>query len=64
MEPAEKQPSSRRLSVPVMFAFGVGGIGQAAITMGIYGFLLFYYQYVSRMIEHNPQLQEFCLQFF
>ena len=36
----------RRLSIPVMLAFGVGGVGQAAVTMGIYGFLLFYYQQV------------------
>jgi len=46
MQTAKEQTASRRLSVPVMFAFGVGGIGQAAITMGIYGFLLFYYQQI------------------
>ena len=36
----------RRLSIPVMLAFGTGNIGQAAINFGIYGLLLFFYQQV------------------
>lgn len=44
---AEKENSpSRTLSLPVMFSFAFGGVGQAAVAMGIYGFLLFYYQQI------------------
>ena len=41
------QPDSgRRLSIPVMAAYGMGDIGQAVVTIGLYSLLLFYYQQI------------------
>ena len=38
--------SSRRLSIPVMAAYGAGEIVQAVVTIAIYSLLLFYYQQI------------------
>ncbi|HBV25332.1 MAG TPA: hypothetical protein DEB44_05315, partial [Acidimicrobiaceae bacterium] len=38
--------SKRRLSIPVMAAFGAGELVQAVVTIGLYSLLLFYYQQV------------------
>lgn len=38
--------AQRRLSIPVMLAFGTGNIGHSAIHFGIYSLLLFFYQQV------------------
>ncbi|MDE0694178.1 MAG: MFS transporter [Gammaproteobacteria bacterium] len=38
--------STRRLSIPVMAAFGSGELGTAVVTIGLYSLLLFYYQQI------------------
>ncbi|MYB39054.1 MAG: hypothetical protein F4Y26_17050 [Gammaproteobacteria bacterium] len=43
---AFQSDSTRRLSVPVMAAFGSGELGPAVVTIGLYSLLLFYYQQI------------------
>ena len=38
--------SDRRLSIPVMAAYGIGELGQAVVTIGLFSLLLFYYQQI------------------
>jgi GPH family glycoside/pentoside/hexuronide:cation symporter len=37
---------TRYLSIPVMLAYGIGDLAQAAMNVGVYGLLLFYYQQI------------------
>ena len=43
---AAPSDSTRRLSIPVMAAYGSGELGPAVVWIGLYSLLLFYYQQI------------------
>ena len=45
-DPVNPSDAPRRLSVGVMTAYGIGELGPAIVTIGLYSLLLFYYQQV------------------
>lgn len=44
---ARSDSSRRRVSIPVMAAFGSGELGPTVVTIGLYSLLLFYYQQIG-----------------